>query len=108
YDPVKVFRAATQTAVDPARAHGVLADSAAELDPDTARYAELSRWANSPASCLDERFPATLLCHERLRGGDVPGSDETVDALVRFWGRRGPGQGRASPCAPAGRGGGTI
>ena len=68
YDPVKVFRAATQTAVDPARAHGVLADSAAELDPDTARYAELSRWANSPASCLDERFPATLLCHERLRG----------------------------------------
>ena len=86
YDPVKVFRAATQTAVDPARAHGVLADSAAELDPDTARYAELSRWANSPASCLDERFPATLLCHERLRGGDVPGSDETVDALVRFWG----------------------
>ena len=70
YDPVKVFRAATQTAVDPARAHGVLADSAAELDPDTARYAELSRWVNSPASCLDERFPATLLCHERLRGGD--------------------------------------
>jgi hypothetical protein len=86
YDPVKVFRAATQTALDPARAHGVLADSAAELDPDTPRYAELSRWVNSPASCLDERFPATLLCHERLRGGDVPGSDETVDALVRFWG----------------------
>ena len=40
----------------------------------------------SPASGLDERFAATLLCHERLRGGDVPGSDETVDALVRFWG----------------------
>src|SRR6266480_3864179 len=66
YDPVKTFRAAVQTALDPARAHGVLADSAAELDPDSPRYAELSRWVNSPASCLDERFPATLLCHERL------------------------------------------
>jgi hypothetical protein len=86
HDPVKVFRAATQTAVDPGRAHGVLADSAAALDPDTPRYAELSRWVSSAASGLDERFPATLLCHERLRGGDVPGSDETVDALVRFWG----------------------
>jgi len=86
HDPVKVFRAATQTAVDPGRAHGVLAESAAALDPDTPRYAELSRWVNSPVSGLDERFPATLLCHERLRGGDVPGSDETVDALVRFWG----------------------
>src|SRR5258707_11906554 len=85
-DPVKVFGAATQTAVDPGRAHGVLAESAAALDPDTPRYAELSRWVNSPVSGLDERFPATLLCHERLRGGDVPGSDETVDALVRFWG----------------------
>jgi hypothetical protein len=86
HDPVKVFRAAIQTALDPGRAHGVLADSAAALDPDTPRFVELSRWANSPASGLDERFPATLLCHERLRGGDVPGSDETVDALVRFWG----------------------
>jgi hypothetical protein len=86
HDPVKVFRAAIQTALDPGRAHGVLADSAAALDPDTPRFVELSRWANSPAGGLDERFPATLLCHERLRGGDVPGSDETVDALVRFWG----------------------
>lgn len=86
HDPVKVFRAAIQTAVDPGRAHGVLADSAAALDPDTPRFVELSRWVNSPAGGLDERFPATLLCHERLQGGDVPGSDETVDALVRFWG----------------------
>ena len=31
YDPVKVYRAATQTALDPGRAHGVLADCAAEL-----------------------------------------------------------------------------
>ena len=85
-DPVKTFRAAIQAAMDPARGHEALADAAASLDPDTPRYAELSRWVTSPASGLDERFAATLLCHERLRGGDVPGSDETVDALVRFWG----------------------
>jgi hypothetical protein len=85
YDPVKTFRAAVVAALDPARGHGALADAAASLDPDTPRYAELSRWVTSPASGLDERFAATLLCHERLRGGEVPGSDETVDALVRFW-----------------------
>ena len=86
HDPVKTFRAAIDAALDPGRAPGVLADAAAALDPDTPRYAELSRWVSSPASGLDERFAATLLCHERLRGGEVPGSDETVDAFVRFWG----------------------
>ena len=78
-------------ALDPVRLHGVLADSAASLDQDTPGYAELSRWVNSPASGLDERFSASLLCHERLRGGEVPGSDETIDALVR-------GSGVASRC----------
>jgi hypothetical protein len=86
HDPVKTFRTAIGDAIDPGRIRGVLADAAASLEPDTARYAEFSRWVNSPASDLDERFAATLLCHERMRGGEVPGSDETVDALVRFWG----------------------
>jgi hypothetical protein len=85
HDPAKTFRAAVNAALDPGRTPGVLADSAAALDPDTPRYVELSRWVNSPASGLDSRFAATLLCHERLRGGEVPGSDETADALVRFW-----------------------
>ena len=86
HDPVKTFRAAVDGAVDSSRARGVLGDAAAALDPDTPRYAELTRWVNSPASGLDERFAATLLCHERLRGGEVPGSDEMAAALVRFWG----------------------
>jgi len=85
HDPVKVFRAAAHGAVGPGRAHGMLAAAAAALDPGTAAYSELSRWVSSPASGLDERFAATLLLHERLRGGEAPGSDETVDALVRFW-----------------------
>jgi hypothetical protein len=86
HDPVKTFRAAIGGAMDPGRIRGVLADAAASLEPDTAGYSEFSRWVNSPASELDERFRATLLLHERMRGGDVPGSDETVEALVRFWG----------------------
>jgi hypothetical protein len=85
HDPVKTFRAAIGSALGPGRTPGVLADSAAALDPDSPRYAELSRWANSPGGELDERFAASLLCHEKLRGGEMPGSDETVDALVRFW-----------------------
>jgi hypothetical protein len=86
HDPAKTFRAAIEAAVDTERTHGVLAEAAASLDPDTPRYAELSRWVSSPASGLDERFAATLLCHERLGGGELPGSGETADALVRFWG----------------------
>lgn len=86
HDPVKTFRTAIGGALGPGRTHGALAEAAAALDPDTPRYAELSRWANSPGGELDERLAASLLCHERLRGGEVPGSDETVDALVRFWG----------------------
>ncbi|HVA60406.1 MAG TPA: BREX system ATP-binding domain-containing protein [Mycobacteriales bacterium] len=85
HDPVKTFRAAVHGAVGPGRTHGVVSDAAASLDADSPRYAELSRWLNAQSGAPDERFAATLLCHERLRGGEVPGSDETVDALVRFW-----------------------
>ncbi len=85
YDPVKTYRSAVESALDPARAHGVLADAAADLEPDTPRYAEFARWVNSQAAGVDERFAATVLCHERLRGGSAAGADETVDGLVRFW-----------------------
>ncbi len=85
YDPAKTYRAAIESALGPGREHGVLADAAAELDPDTPRYAEFSRWVNSQAAEMDERFAASLLCHERLRAGNVAGADETVDGLVRFW-----------------------
>lgn len=86
HDPVKTFSAAIRAASGQGRGQSMLSEAAATLDPDSPRFAELSRWAGSPASGLDERFAATLLCHERLRGGQVPGSDEIVDTLVRFWG----------------------
>lgn len=86
HDPAKVFRAAVES-LSTGRSFGdaAVAAVAADLDPDTPRYAALTRWVNSAASGMDERFAATLLIYERLRGHEVAGSDETVDAIVRFW-----------------------
>lgn len=84
FDPAKVYRAAMESLLGPGRTSGVLVDAAAALDPDTGRYTELTRWLGSPAA-PDDRFAATLHLHELLRGGELPDSDETVEALVRFW-----------------------
>ena len=47
YDPAKVLRAAVESLRGAARVPGTLADAAAALDPDTPRYAELTRWLHS-------------------------------------------------------------
>ncbi len=85
HDPAKVLRAAVESLMGPNRVSGALGDAAASLDPDTPRYAELMRWLNSPASPVDGRFAATLHLHERMRGGEVPDSEDTVGAILRFW-----------------------
>ena len=85
HDPAKVFRAAVESMLGPGRIAGLLVEAAADLDSDSSRYADLTRWLHSPGG-PDERFAATLLLHERLRGGDVPDSEEMVEAIVRFWG----------------------
>lgn len=85
YDPAKVLRAAVESLRGAARVPGTLADAAAALDPDTPRYAELTRWLHSASVPVDERFAATLLLHERLRGGEVPDSAEVVEQVIRFW-----------------------
>lgn len=85
HDPSKVFRAVVESLIGAARTSDALTDAVASLDPDTPRYAELTRWLHSAASPVDERFVATVLLHERLRGGEVPDSDETIEAVLRFW-----------------------
>ncbi|MBW3639474.1 MAG: hypothetical protein KY451_06470 [Actinobacteria bacterium] len=85
YDPAKVYRAAVESLLGPARVSGLLADAAASLDPDSPRYSELTRWLHAPSRPVDERFAATLLLHDKLRGGEVSDGDEIVDAVVRFW-----------------------
>ncbi|GAC1441190.1 MAG: hypothetical protein NVSMB55_08260 [Mycobacteriales bacterium] len=84
HDPAKVFLAAVESLTGPGRSSAVLADAADALDPDSPQYVELTRWANGHGG-PDSRFAATLLLHQRLRGAELAGSDETVDGLVRFW-----------------------
>jgi len=81
YDPAKVFLAAADAAVAPGRSGPAIAEAAAEIDLEARGFAELVRWANSPAADLNERFPATLALFARVRERDT----EFADAIVRFW-----------------------
>ncbi|MBI3246177.1 MAG: DUF2791 family P-loop domain-containing protein [Deltaproteobacteria bacterium] len=80
YDPAKFYRAAVRTAVAPGRRGAALTEVAAQLDPRSDAYTELSAWAHSPSSGLNSRFAATLFLFKRL-GMDV----ETRDRLISFW-----------------------
>jgi len=85
YDPAKVLRAAVESAVDPAGARDVVAETAAVLDPESLGYAELLRWLRGPGRDLNERFEATLLLHQRLGSGSPGADEEFLDTIVRFW-----------------------
>jgi hypothetical protein len=81
HDPVKVFRAAADCVVVAGRNDSAIAEAAAELDVHGPAYAELLRWAMSPAANLNERFAASLLLYAKIRDSDP----EQADTLVRFW-----------------------
>jgi hypothetical protein len=82
HDPVKVFRAAAESASLPdSYEQGSLAEAAAALDADSGAWVELSRWVNSPHSELSERFAATLLLFGRFGASD----GELAEAIIRFW-----------------------
>ncbi len=81
YDPVKVFRAAADTALVAGSAGPAIAETAEEIDLESRGYVDLLRWAGSPAADLNERFPATLALYAQLRDRDT----EFADAIVRFW-----------------------
>lgn len=81
HDPVKVFRAAVETAVRAGQVRPALIEAAAALDLDGRAYAELLRWASSTGSGLNERFPATLALFAHLRDRDAA----YADAITRFW-----------------------
>jgi hypothetical protein len=81
HDPVKVFRAAVETAVRAGQVRPALVEAAAALDLDGRAYAELLRWASSTGSGLNERFPATLALFAHVRDRDAA----YADAITRFW-----------------------
>jgi hypothetical protein len=81
YDPVKVFRAAADSAARAGQARPAIIEAAAGLDLDGRSYAELLRWATSSGSGLNERFAATLSLFARVRDRD----QAFAEAILRFW-----------------------
>ncbi len=81
HDPIKVFRAAVESAVPPGGHGEALVEAAAALDPEELAFSELSRWAADPRSEVNERFAATLLLFARSGATDT----ELADLVVRFW-----------------------
>ncbi len=81
HDPVKVYRAAADTATAMGSNGSAIAEAAAELDLDGPQYAELLRWSSGMGAGLNQRFPASLLLFARVREHDA----EYADTLVRFW-----------------------
>lgn len=81
HDPVKVLRAAVESAVSPAGAVGAVAEAAAGLDPGSPAFAELLRWCSATGAPVDEWFPVTLTLFPRVQAGQ----DNFADAIVRYW-----------------------
>jgi len=79
HDPVKMLRAAVESATLPGGSLGAVAEAAAGLDVGSPAYAELLSWATGPA--VSERFPLTLslLPYAQENDGDF------ADAIVAFW-----------------------
>jgi hypothetical protein len=82
HDPVKLFRAAIETAVVPDRQGNALMEIATGLRTESEAYVDLYRWVDDETAGLNSRFAATLYLFENLRFGD----QEFTDLIVRFWG----------------------
>jgi hypothetical protein len=81
HDPVKVFRAAADSAVRAGQARPAIVEAAASVGLDSLAYAELLRWASSSGAALNERFPATCALFAHVRDRDAV----FADAIQRFW-----------------------
>ena len=81
HDPVKVFRTAVSNAIVPGRRGSAIGEIARELDFDSERFRELSRWMDSDDAGLNERFSATLYLYRDLHGSD----EDFAERVVRFW-----------------------
>jgi hypothetical protein len=81
HDPVKVLRAAVESAVLPSGGSGAVAEAALTLSAESPAYAELLRWASGRGAPVDERFALTLALLPRLQGDE----GDFAEAIVRFW-----------------------
>ena len=79
FDPVKLYRAAIESAVVPGRRGGAMTEIAASLGFDRESYRELRRWVHQDAG-LNARFAATLSVFERMHN-----DPEVSNRIIRFW-----------------------
>lgn len=79
YDPVKMYRAAIETAVVPGKRGDALTEISTTLDFNSQAYADLYLKINR-GSELNSRFAATLFLYERM-----PSDPELGNRIIRFW-----------------------
>ena len=66
YDPVKVYRAAVDSAVVPNLTGQAIQEIALKFRENSQRYADFEKWCSQETK-LNPIFPATLMLHERLQ-----------------------------------------
>lgn len=81
HDPVKVYRAAVETATVAGLQGNALVEVSTRLKTNSDAFLDLYSWAESPDTELNARFAATLYLFQNLQHGD----QEFIDLIVRFW-----------------------
>lgn len=80
HDPLRLFRAAAESAVVPGRCGNGIREAARTIDFAGKHYRELREWAQAAHSTVDSRLAASLLIFES------PKADaETRDRMMQFW-----------------------
>ena len=82
YDPAKLYRAAINAALAPARRGALLAQITAEIDPRSEAFVEFFTWVQQARpEVLNQRFAATLYLFEHARHHDP----ELYERILAFW-----------------------
>ena len=80
HDPVKLFKAALESAQIPQKNGAPVQEIVDGLNSDSKRYRAFREWVNSPESGLNAQFAATLFLYEKL-----PRDIELRNRILRFW-----------------------
>ena len=82
HDPVKVFRAAADSAVRAGQARPAIVEAAAALDLDGRAYAELLRWASSSGCRAQRAVPRDA---GAVRAASASATRCSRTTILRFW-----------------------
>jgi hypothetical protein len=80
YDPIKLFRVASRSAIVPNRRGPAIPQIASQLDFRSSSYVAFYKWIQQPGAPLDQRFPATVFLYERVQM-----DPEFLETIRSFW-----------------------